>query len=137
MEVELSSYKRGYGLYELLADGRNNYWSTDGQLPHALRITFARLTYVHAVELGLNYASDDSYTPEFITLYADGFAKDYHFPEPSGVVSIPLLRNTFEIVLTITANHSEGKDSHVRSLRVFTDESTSMPVYINVERQTN
>lgn len=128
MEIELSSFKHGYGLQELMTDGENNYWNTDDSLPHFVRITFPAFTYVDSVELGLSYEADDSYTPEVIQLYAEGSTQDYKFFEPDGPVFLQVRRRVFEIILTIHSNHAEGKDSHVRSLRVFKDREHDIPL---------
>lgn len=118
MEVELSSNKNGYGLQELRSDKDTEYWCTDSNLPHFIRITFPTRTYVHSVCIRLSYKLDESYTPESIVLYFDGCKKAYKLAEPEGVIALPVDCIVPDIVILVISNHSEGRDSHIRGLKV-------------------
>lgn len=120
MEVVLSSAKRGYGLRELLCPSDSEYWATNDALPHSIHIRFTRRTYVHAVCLRLDIATDESYTPERVALFADGRMREFSLAEPAGLVEFPLGAAVFEVRVIILANNSDGKDSHVRGLVVRT-----------------
>ena len=72
MEIILSSSKRGYGLKELLSSNVNDYWSTEGNLPHVITIRLNKYMFIYSIELFLSYLKDDSYTPEVIKYYFTG-----------------------------------------------------------------
>ena len=118
MEIMLSSCKRGYGLRELVSGREGEYWNTDDTLPHAVHITFPRSTYVHTIRLVLSHSQDESYTPETIVLNYGSVSREHKFLEPEGTIDLPVGAKIFDIVLVIVNNHSDGKDSHVRNLRV-------------------
>lgn len=118
MEIALSSCKRGYGLKELVSGLEGEYWNTDDTLPHSVHISFPRLTYVHCIRLVLSYTQDNSYTPETIVVNYGDVCREHRFMQPEGTVELPVAARVFDIFLVIVNNHSEGKDSHVRSLRV-------------------
>lgn len=118
MEISLSSFKRGFGLKELMSDDLNEYWCTEEQLPHLIKISFPKLTYVFSLRLTLNFIQDDSYTPEKFILYYNNKFREVEYNEPNIEAELLVCDHVFDIYLTIVENHSEGKDSHVRRLRV-------------------
>lgn len=118
MEILLSSSKRGYGLNELLSENNDDFWSTDDTLPHAITISFQRKTYVHSLNLLLSYSHDESYTPENIVVHFSNKSIKQTFKEPEGEKSIMIKSFVFDIHLVILSNHSDGKDSHIRGLKV-------------------
>lgn len=129
MEIILSSAKRGYGLKELISESAIDYWSTDDNLPHYIHITFAAKTYVYSVNMLLSFNEDESYTPEKIAVHFNGKQKNFVLNEPDGMKEFPINEFVFDIYVVISSNHSEGKDSHVRTLKVM--ESPSEEIKIN------
>ncbi|KAM0679707.1 Anaphase-promoting complex subunit 10 [Glugoides intestinalis] len=118
MEIILSSSKKGYGLAELLSSSTRKFWSTDDVLPHAITISFQKKTYVHSINLLLSYADDDSYTPETVSVHFMNKTVTQSFREPEGEKAIPVCSIVFDMHVLITSNHSDGKDSHVRGLKI-------------------
>lgn len=119
MEIFLSSFKKGFGLKELFSDDLNEYWCTDEQLPHLLKISFDKKTYIYSLVLTLIFYEDTSYTPRKFILYFNKKTLEVEFQnEPSSELEIRIDDHVFDIYLTIVENHVDGKDSHVRKLRV-------------------
>jgi len=118
MEIMLSSFKKGYGHEELLSTNSNEYWNTDDVLPHFIRLSFDRSTYVYSIELYLSYNSDESYTPNKIRLYSEGWEVKKEFNEPEGKQELMVNKEVFEVYVIVESNHAEGKDSRIRNIRV-------------------
>lgn len=118
MEVKLSSAKRGYGVKELFSSVDSEYWSSDDSLPHYIQLTFPINTYVYSINMLLSYSVDESYTPEKIVIYYNNKQKNYTVTEPDGFKEFVIDEFLFDIYIIIHANHSDGKDSHIRMLKV-------------------
>ncbi|TBU05114.1 subunit 10 of anaphase-promoting complex [Hamiltosporidium magnivora] len=126
MDIRLSSFKRGHGLKELLSSETEEFWHTDDNLPHYIQISFNKRTYVETVQLLLLYSKDDSYTPEKVevrtgtTTETMSLCTTMTFIEPEGFVNIDISSDCFILQIIFICNHQEGRDSHVRQLKVFT-----------------
>lgn len=118
MEISLSSAKRGYSLRELMSPVEGEFWNTDDSLPHSIHISFPARTYVYALNIFLSYALDESYTPENILLCFDDRRKEFALTEPEGMVELLVDASVYDIYVVIASNHSDGKDTHVRMLKV-------------------
>ncbi|KAM0678377.1 hypothetical protein BDAP_001091 [Binucleata daphniae] len=124
MNVRLSSYKHDFGINELLSIDMTKYWHTDDNLPHFIEITFKRKTYVEEVQIFLSFTEDDSYTPELLEIWS-GLTREtvkqlqtINAIEPEGMVVLPVGHECFYIYVLIRANHQEGRDSHIRHVKV-------------------
>ena len=136
MDIRLSSFKRDHGLKELLSDDTAEFWHTDDNLPHYIEITFSTLFRVSVVQLVLIHSLDDSYTPSDIEVRG-GLTREGIRPilatslvEPEGVVSLNVDAECFFLQLVILNNHQEGRDTHVRSLKIFDDENRRIAVRV-------
>lgn len=118
MEIILSSSKRGYGLKELLNSEGDEYWSSDDVLPHAISIFFPVKTYVYCLSLYFSYILDESYTPEQILVCFNSTSKLYKFQEPEGIKEFKIETEVFEMQIIIISNHTDGRDSHLRQLKI-------------------
>lgn len=133
MEIRLSSSKREHSLRELLSKDMSEYWATDDVLPHGIQISFARARYVQSVQLFLSFTQDDSYTPEKIDIRAGLTREDVRtvgsveLVEPEGLLTLNIARRCLYVQVVINSNHQEGKDSHVRHLKVL--ESPTKEIY--------
>ncbi|KAL6783707.1 APC10 [Auxenochlorella protothecoides x Auxenochlorella symbiontica] len=129
----VTSAKPGNGV-DMLRDGREDtYWQSDGMQPHLVDISFQKKTRVSTLAVLLNYKLDESYTPRQLavrggTSYTDlKEIRTVEVNEPQGWVVIPLGSEEdpslgvklFLLQLMIVSNHQNGKDTHVREVRVY------------------
>jgi len=126
----LSSCKPGFGVEQLRDDSHETYWQSDGQLPHLVNICFKRKTTVSAVAVYTDFRLDESYTPSKISVRCGTNFNDLQeievveLTEPSGWVVVPLkdlndrLVRSFMIQIAVTANHQQGRDTHLRQISV-------------------
>ncbi|CAG8980741.1 hypothetical protein HYALB_00013691 [Hymenoscyphus albidus] len=131
----VSSCKPGCGVDALRNEDTNLFWQSDGPQPHHLNIHFSRMVSIASIRLYLDFKDDESYTPTKITLLA---GTGYHdllpfssleFEKPSGWIDVPLdhvgggadgkTLRAFLVQVKIVENHQNGKDTHVRGLKVF------------------
>lgn len=108
---------------------------SDGPQPHHLNIHFSRLVSIVAIRVYLDFEADESYTPTRITLLA---GTGYHdlipfsalsFEQPKGWIDVPLdhvgggedgkTLRAFLVQVKIIENHQNGKDTHVRGLKIY------------------
>ena len=127
----LSSCKPGYGVEQLRDDSHESYWQSDGQLPHLVNVQFRRKTTVQSVAVYTDYKLDESYTPTRISIRVGTNFNDLQeievvdLQEPSGWVVIPLkdinekLVRTFLLQVAVIQNHQQGRDTHLRQVKVF------------------
>ncbi|GET85644.1 anaphase promoting complex, subunit 10-like protein [Leishmania tarentolae] len=67
----VSSAKHGNGVHHLMRHhDLNNFWQSDGVLPHVIRIQIGQLTPVEAMAVYVNSAVDQSYSPRVIRVKA-------------------------------------------------------------------
>ncbi|GMG20413.1 unnamed protein product [Ambrosiozyma monospora] len=128
----VSSAKSGYGVRDLREDTPSSYWQSDGSQPHFITVHFTKCVSVERISLFLNYQADESYTPSKILILAGSGEHDLievssnEFIEPVGWQHITFkgiradnLLKCYLIKICFLSNHQNGKDSHVRSIKVF------------------
>ncbi|XP_034021066.1 anaphase-promoting complex subunit 10 isoform X2 [Thalassophryne amazonica] len=103
----LSSCKPGFGVDQLRDDNLETYWQSDGSQPHLVNIQFSPTLF--------------SMTPPLVPL------QQLEMVEPSGWIHISLLDQqsnkpirTFMIQIAVLANHQNGRDTHMRQIKVYT-----------------
>jgi hypothetical protein len=108
---------------------------SDGPQPHHLNIHFSRLVSILSIRIYLDFEADESYTPTRITLLA---GTGYHdlipfasldFAQPKGWIDVPLddvgggedgkTLRAFLVQVKVVENHQNGKDTHVRGLKIY------------------
>lgn len=128
----VTSSKPGNGV-DLLRDGRDDtYWQSDGVQPHFVNIQFQRKVYVTEIAIRLDYKLDESYTPNRLSIRAGTSFHDLReikivtLDQVSGWVMIPLeppdhpgLLKAFFIQLAIVSNHQNGRDTHLRQVKLY------------------
>ncbi|KAI0457306.1 anaphase-promoting complex, subunit 10-domain-containing protein [Xylaria acuta] len=131
----VSSYKPGCGVKELRDDDANQYWQSDGPQPHRLNIHFIKRVEIRALRLYLDYELDESYTPTKIQITA-GTGPNLTIPfttlelnMPKGWVDVPIAGAgggpdgnslcCFFVRVIILENHQNGKDTHIRGIKVY------------------
>ncbi|KAK2629195.1 hypothetical protein QTJ16_000015 [Diplocarpon rosae] len=131
----VSSCKPGCGVEALRDDDTGLFWQSDGPQPHHLNIHFSRLVSILSIRLFLDFEADESYTPTRIALLA---GTGYHdlipfaslsFEQPKGWIDVPLdhvgggpdgkTLRAFLVQIKIVENHQNGKDTHVRGLKIY------------------
>ncbi|RUS20085.1 anaphase-promoting complex, subunit 10-domain-containing protein [Endogone sp. FLAS-F59071] len=127
----LSSCKTGYGVEQLRDDSIETYWQSDGPQPHLVNIQFSKKTTVRQVSIYTDYKQDESYTPSKISVRAGTGYHDLQeiqvieLEEPIGWEDIPLYTDerrpfrTHVLQLAVLLNHQNGKDTHIRQVKVF------------------
>uniref|UniRef100_G3MTI3 Anaphase-promoting complex subunit 10 n=1 Tax=Amblyomma maculatum TaxID=34609 RepID=G3MTI3_AMBMU len=128
----LSSCKPGYGINHLLDDCLDNYWQSDGILPHEVNIQFHRKMAIQAVVMYVDYSRDESYTPKRISVRVGSTFHDLQvvdtivLNEPTGWVRITPRDSAgrpvraFHVQIAVLENHKNGQDTHIRHMKVFT-----------------
>jgi anaphase-promoting complex subunit 10 len=138
----LSTAKPGNGVEQLRDNNSDTYWQSDGAQPHLINIQFHKKTTVTWLWFYLNFKLDESYTPKKIsirvgTTFHD--LKEVHvmeLTEPTDWVKIPIgkffddetgvLRTHF-IQVSILLMHQNGRDTHVRQVKLFGPRTTARP----------
>ncbi|CUS08417.1 unnamed protein product [Tuber aestivum] len=136
----VSTAKPGNGVEQLRDEDTNLFWQSDGPQPHTINIHFAKRVFVKKISMYLDFENDESYTPTRMSVFSGTGYHDLqevttmNFEQPSGWIDVPLdgvheeyvgqLR-TFLIQVCIHANHQNGKDTHVRGLRIYSAEPRS------------
>jgi len=139
----LSTAKPGNGVEQLRDDSTETYWQSDGPQPHLVNIQFHHKVSIKEVAIYCNYKHDESYTPSKISIRAGTHfhdlqeIKEVALDEPNGWLRIPLRRadiayvenenasgddaclRAFMLQIAILANHENGRDSHIRQIKVY------------------
>ena len=131
----LSTAKPGNGVEPLRDDSTDSYWQSDGPQPHLINIQFHKKMRIHEILIYTDFKLDESYTPAKISIRAGTTFHDLQeihmqeLNEPSGWVTIlpqrgtegneGVLRTHF-IQVAILANHQNGRDTHIRQIKVYT-----------------
>uniref|UniRef100_A0A1B6DV42 Anaphase-promoting complex subunit 10 n=1 Tax=Clastoptera arizonana TaxID=38151 RepID=A0A1B6DV42_9HEMI len=127
----LSSCKPGFGVDQLRDGCTETYWQSDGQLPHLVNIQFSRKTTISDICIYTDYKLDESYTPSRISIRAGTNFNDLQeleirdLNEPTGWVMIPIKTlqdkavRAFTIQIAVISNHQNGRDTHMRQIKVF------------------
>lgn len=145
----LSSAKNGNGVQQLLDNNVETLWQSDGLQPHFINIQFHKVMKVKQLSIYCNYKMDESYTPKQISIRIGSSFHDLRevrsieLDEPSGWIDIPLCSSNepgFEneeedpsleasrkqgyertnmVQIAIISNHQNGRDTHIRQVKVY------------------
>lgn len=127
----LSSSKAGFGVDQLRDESMDTFWQSDGPQPHLVNITFARKTTIKYVCLYIDYAADESYTPQKLSIRAGNCFTDlqeveqFDMDKPSGWVVVNLKDGNdipvraFHIQIAVLGNHQNGRDTHLRNVKIY------------------
>ncbi|KAF8322630.1 galactose-binding like protein [Clavulina sp. PMI_390] len=131
----VSSHKLGFDASCLQDDDPDTFWQSDGPQPHSITLQFMKKVLIQKLAINLNIVSDDSYTPIRLliragtSLYDLQDVKTVSFDKPMGWIPFDIgveragkdsMRplNVYVVQIIIAANHMNGKDTHVRGLKV-------------------
>ncbi|KAL4368299.1 hypothetical protein GQ457_05G012840 [Hibiscus cannabinus] len=137
----VSSCKTGNGVSSLRDDNLETYWQSDGAQPHLVNIQFQKKVKLQLVVLYVDFKLDESYTPSKISIRAgDGFhnlkeIKTVELVKPTGWVYLSLsgndpretFVNTFMLQIAVLSNHLNGRDTHVRQIKVYGPRPNPIP----------
>lgn len=126
----LSSCKPGFGVDQLRDNCLDTYWQSDGPQPHLVNIQFRRKTSIQGIWIYADYKLDESYTPNRVSVRVGSNFHDLQeleavdLNEPTGWVHIstedahsrPI--RTFFVQIAILSNHQNGRDTHLRQIKV-------------------
>jgi anaphase-promoting complex subunit 10 len=146
----LSSAKPGNGVDQIRDSSVETYWQSDGSQPHCIQVVFSRRVAVSHVCLYLDFNLDESYTPKKVCIEAGMTLQELQtvlvvdLSEPVGWCilpleappdplddddesssRIPLPIRTHLIQITILTMHQNGRDTHVRQLKLFGPKAAS------------
>ena len=139
----LSTAKPGNGIEQLRDGSCDTYWQSDGASPHLVNIQFIKKVSVSKVCFYLDHGADESYTPKKVEIKCGSTLHDLaaltaiELHEPVGWVSVSLtddadlqqtkftssasqpgpLRTHF-LQIRITSMHQNGRDAHVRQIKI-------------------
>ncbi|KAH3833612.1 anaphase-promoting complex subunit 10-like isoform X2 [Dreissena polymorpha] len=143
----LSSCKPGFGVEQLRDSSFETYWQSDGPQPHLVNIQFRRKTTIQDVCIYTDYKADESYTPNRISIRAGSHFNDLveveqiELNEPIGWICVPLKDLTsgkpvraFMIQIAVLSNHQNGRDTHVRRIKIRAPVQTSkLPLFTSID----
>ncbi|EDQ88500.1 uncharacterized protein MONBRDRAFT_26249 [Monosiga brevicollis MX1] len=127
----LSSRKLDFGI-RLLRDGRDEtYWQSDGPQPHTVTISFSSRRKFAYMALNTSYQHDESYTPKVVEIRAGprianltevvtadvGMNEGWFYIKLEKEDGQPI--EDFVIQLAVLVNHQNGKDTHLRGVRIY------------------
>ncbi|CAH8563266.1 unnamed protein product [Dicrocoelium dendriticum] len=126
----LSSCKPGHGIEQLLDESTDTFWQSDGPQPHCVSIQFPQKTTLTRLCLYTDYKADESYTPSRLAVMVGNTIHDLIqlanvvLQQPTGWCILPLTWpdgspiRTFMLQIIIMANHQNGRDTHLRAIRL-------------------
>ena len=142
----VSSAKHGNGVVQLRDGNPNTFWQSDGVQPHMVEVTFQRLTAMVCIAIRLNFAGDESYTPRRLNVRVGTHPGDMaevaaaELESPNGWLLLYLAPEAEASVdgtpgavfgtvlqLNVVENHQNGRDTHVRGIKVYS--FLPQPVY--------
>uniref|UniRef100_A0ACD5TD83 Uncharacterized protein n=1 Tax=Avena sativa TaxID=4498 RepID=A0ACD5TD83_AVESA len=114
---------------------------SDGAQPHLVNIQFQKKVQLQLVVLYVDFKLDESYTPSKISIRAgDGFhnlkeIKTVDLLKPVGWVHVSLsgtdpretFIHTFMLQIAVLANHLNGRDTHVRQIKIYGPRPNHVP----------
>jgi anaphase-promoting complex subunit 10 len=148
----VTSAKPGNGV-ELLRDGNlDTYWQSDGAQPHLINVQFQRKVKVREMALYADYKLDESYTPSKISVRAGNSFHDLRevrvvdLDEPVGWTRVRLDKSdesdendgaagdplrAYFLQIAVLSNHQNGRDTHVRQVKIFGPRTSPMAMLGN------
>ncbi|KAF8581069.1 anaphase-promoting complex, subunit 10 [Ramaria rubella] len=133
----VSSHKFGFGAECLRDEDPETFWHSDGPQPHFITVQFGKKVAIQKIALYLSFTSDDSYTPATLCVRAGTGLSDLQdvrlvtFDKPNGWLLFDVYLEPTEegdgfkplhayvLQVVVVSNHMNGKDTHVRGLRIF------------------
>lgn len=146
-----SSYKTSNPIENVINDDPESYWQSDGSQPHIVDIYFSKRIELALLAVFFGFEIDESYSPKVVKLYVGDSISDLIYYEewyigkvtqwyirkfPSledtdGEQNIPIKCHVLRLVFPV--NHDNGKDTHLRGVRIFTRDinNRTLPMITN------
>lgn len=133
----LSSSKLGNGIEQLREDNLSTFWQSDDAQPHFIIIQYSKQMRINEVWIYFDYKTDESYTPSKIAIRIENSfneimeIKSIEFEDPVGWFQIKLEEKnskgevikpyikTMAIQIVILQNIHNGRDTHIRNVKIF------------------
>ncbi|TDZ39633.1 Anaphase-promoting complex subunit 10 [Colletotrichum sidae] len=146
----VSSHKQGNGVDQLRNDSLKTYWQSDGPQPHKLTVYFIKRVGIRDIRFYVDFNEDESYTPTKI-VFKSGTSENHliqfaqmELRTPVGWQQVPVAGagggpdgNTlvsYVFQMQILENHQNGKDTHLRSIKIYAADTDGTNVDREVER---
>lgn len=128
-----SSSKQNFEIKNALNDKLEDFWQSDGVQPHYVDVYFSKGVEIKKIAIFLSTIADESYTPRLINIYAGHSESDLCFYKTLMIESVNgwvgltfednrewdhLLKCQF-LRFTFPVNHENGKDTHLRGIRIY------------------
>lgn len=140
--ISISSAKPGNGVEQLRDDNLETFWQSDGTAPHLINIQFLRRAAVSKICFYVDYSTDESYTAKKVSIRSGTSQHDLvdltaiELHEPVGWCQISLTSpesdrqplRTHLLQLRIMSMHQNGRDTHIRQLKIL---GPRIPVFDN------
>lgn len=132
----VSSFKFGFGAECLSDDDPDTFWHSDGPQPHFITVEFPSKVSIQKLSIYLCFPLDDSYTPSTMCVRAGTGPADLQdvrvvtLEKPDGWITFDISSEPNEdgegfkavqayiLQVIVLANHMNGKDTHIRGLRI-------------------
>ncbi|KAJ9468925.1 Anaphase-promoting complex subunit 10 [Diplonema papillatum] len=125
----VSSAKHGNGVEQLRDGLESTFWQSDGLQPHLIDVQWSSTVRISEVGVYLEYSADETYTPKKLVIRAGNSYHDlqevwkYELHEPEGwtwmsVGPVGQCVHASLVQIAIQENHQNGRDSHLRQVKV-------------------
>lgn len=139
----LSSAKSGNGAEALRNGETQTYWQSDGSHPHTVTVQFHRRAALSYLAMYCDVRLDESYTPKKVRILSGNTVRDLELvvdvdlENPKGWVLIdlsdperksnaqPKNLRAFALQIQCVSMHQNGRDTHIRAMRLFGPRNTS------------
>lgn len=125
----VSTAKKGYDVEQMRDQSTDWYWQSDGTGPHDIMLRFAKCMDIEMVQMYFDYKRDETYTPRRICVLSGTgphdleTIADLELDEPQGWTVLCLDTRTHCLKISILSNHQNGKDCHVRGLKIYSPQN--------------
>lgn len=128
-----TSFKASNPIINVINDDPNSFWQSDGAQPHEVEVYFSKRVNIAIIAMYFSLKVDESYTPKLIKIYVGHSLSDCELYK---IVELEKLNGWFALTFndnrpqdglmkcqfikfTFPLNHENGKDTHLRGIRLF------------------
>ncbi|KAI8997549.1 anaphase-promoting complex, subunit 10-domain-containing protein [Pilobolus umbonatus] len=138
----VSTHKPQYGIDKLRDNNPLTYWQSNCSDPkkyHTVDISFFKATPIQQVSIFIDYFQDESYTPKAVSIRIGNTYRDlfeimaFECGQIVGWINADLTTKNdgapipiFKLQVAISSTHLNGKDIHLRQLKVY----SVLPAYL-------